>query len=190
MTPEEQEKIVVGWVETYNRKKTGLTIRKKSDNMWYGVFTTKKWKAYSPIAEYSGEKLSKQEFGSKYPLHDAIYVSQCHNNLFIDAVDPRKSSVARFINGADDQNHANAEVVAMTEEECLYMYVMDTDIEKGTEIFWTYGDNFELPSIAAEAEVEAGLAVPVSSEPLPNPYLNPLFNSHPVFELFDGPKAK
>ena len=182
----EKDSITSNWVETYNRKKTGLVVSRTPQRN-YGVFTTKKWKANASICSYDGEKLNKSEVDMRYPSGGSEYLAQCHNNLYIDGVDPRLSSVARFMNCADDQHTANVEIISMTDEGCVYVFVKDSDIPKGAELFWDYGEKFDLSHLVP-------VYVPPESteekEAEEDPYRNTLYAMNHVFAMFNAVPAR
>ena len=182
----EKDSITSKWVETYNRKKTGLVVSRTPQRN-YGVVTTKKWKANASICSYDGEKLTKSEVDKRYPSGGSEYLAQCHNNLYIDGVDPRLSSVARFMNCADDQHTANVEIISMTDEGCVYVFVKDSDIPKGAELFWDYGEKFDLSHLVP-------VYVPPESteekEAEEDPYRNTLYAMNHVFAMFNAVPAR
>ena len=94
-----------GWLEV---RETGLCRGQ-------GLFTRVSIVCGTFIGNYCGEKLSHREYTSRYPSGNSAYTflvdpnAQRRSRVFIDAADPSKSNLMRFIN---HNRNANVDAVA------------------------------------------------------------------------------
>lgn len=63
-----------------------------------GVFALKRIEKGQVLGTYEGELLTLEEFSTRYPFDNSVYVLDIGDGQFIDARDPEKSNFARYIN--------------------------------------------------------------------------------------------
>ena len=96
-----------------------LEVRNSDTCRGQGLFTRVSLVCGAFIGNYCGEKLSHREYTARYPLGDSAYTflvdpnAQRRHRVFIDAADPSKSNLMRYINHNRD---ANVDAVACTQE--------------------------------------------------------------------------
>ena len=96
----EESALDQGWLEVRN---TGFCRGQ-------GLFTRVSLVCGTFIGIYSGEKLSHREYTARYPLGNSSYTflvdpnAQRRHRVFIDAADPSKSNLMRYINHNRDAN--------------------------------------------------------------------------------------
>jgi hypothetical protein len=105
----------------------------------YGVFAKKGLEKDKCIGEYKGDILDDSLFMTKYPKGDARYVFGLNNGIFIDASDPTKGNITRFINcnGQGDEPNLYAHEI-----DGRLFFLTTREILPGEELLYDYGDNY------------------------------------------------
>jgi hypothetical protein len=109
-----------------------------------GLFAIKTFKVGDNICPYTGEVLTKEDLDRIYGPRLAVYALSVTKDYFIDAVDPNKSSLARYANdyrGSDDVNSPNARLTGNANSKTARIEAAKT-IHPGEEIFLNYGDEY------------------------------------------------
>ena len=107
-----------------------------------GLYANRDYRPGEPIIQYTGEVLDEKQKQARYPNNDAQYVMYVKSNMYIDAVDPARSSLARYIN-TGGRSHNNARPVSHHHNGKSGVTVKATKhIRKGDEIFMPYGRGF------------------------------------------------
>ena len=84
------------------------------------------------IATYGGEKLTKEVWENRYPADDADYVFHTDVDTYIDAADPRKSTIARWLNhGRGEAENVEAVYIQGTSSRVV-AFKAKRNIKKGT----------------------------------------------------------
>src|SRR5690348_11703719 len=100
-----------------------------------GLFANRDYKPGEPIIQYTGEVLDKKQKQTRYPHNDAHYVMYVKTDMYIDAIDPSKSSLARYIN-TGGRSHNNARPVTHHHDGKSVITIKATkQIRIGDEIF-------------------------------------------------------
>ena len=66
----------------------------------YGLVANRRYKKGERIVEYTGEIIDEATKRQRYPNNEGEYVMYVMRNMYIDAVDPNLSSLARYINSS------------------------------------------------------------------------------------------
>jgi hypothetical protein len=103
-----------------------------------GLFATRTLAPGSDIVAYTGEVLTRAQYLERYPLEDARYVFSPKPGIYIDAIDPATSSLARYVN-ARPAAEANARLTAAGT-----VAVKGRAIDAGEEIFVDYGAGYRV----------------------------------------------
>jgi hypothetical protein len=103
-----------------------------------GLFATKTLPPGSDIVAYTGEALTRAQYLERYPLENARYVFSPKPGVYIDAVDPATSSLARYVN-ALPAAEANARLTTTGT-----VAVKARAIQAGEEVFVDYGAGYSL----------------------------------------------
>ncbi len=120
-------------------QKYGVSVHEsKIPGAGMGLFADKDFKKNQVIMPYTGEYLTLKQKIKRYPKNDAKYLFQLSDNVFIDAVDPKKSSLARYANHKPAR-FANAKLTSKGNITAIKV------IKSGSEIFVNYGRSFRLP---------------------------------------------
>ena len=105
----------------------------------YGVFARKRLRKALVIGTYRGETYGKGEYDMRYPSGHPRYVLEVKRNVFVDASDPTKAGVARFINDPGPGRKPNVAFV-FSRGKCL-VQTLRLILPK-EEIFVSYGPEF------------------------------------------------
>ena len=87
------------------------TIPGISRDARYGVFATKRLNKGSVVATYRGEAIDAAEYAVRYPDDRPRYVLGLGRGRYLDASDPRRAGVARFINDPGPGRKPNVAIV-------------------------------------------------------------------------------
>ena len=109
--------------------------------MNYGVFAKQQIESNTEIGKYEGEVLDKQAYLSRYPEENPDYTLKTDYDTFIDAQDPRKAGITRWMNCTGRGTTPNVE--SQSEEDGTVIFVTIKEIQPGEELLWDYGDNYE-----------------------------------------------
>ena len=147
MEEEDQEAIIETSVLALNRtlREAGLHITRIT-NMFHPAFpgrmviATRRIAALTEVGEYTGERLNSEEKQDRYTsgVNDG-YMFDANNGFFIDGLDPRLSTVTRFINGTSDGSLANT--ASQAEGGRVYIHTTQA-IDKGEELLLDYGPSY------------------------------------------------
>jgi ribonuclease HI len=110
----------------------------------YGLFANTRYRTGDIITEYKGEILTEAQKQARYPSNNGHYVMKVKENMYIDAVDASKSSVARYINSSGGGYNNSSISPYHTREGSKMNIVATRDITPGTEIFMPYGSSFHM----------------------------------------------
>ena len=120
--------------------------------MGYGVFAISKIKIRTIIAEYLGDIMTTEEVeiadkNNKLNEHGKnsrmLLLKTSKKSTSLEVVPYFHSNIARFLNGKDQTNKENIEVfrVAVNGMVTIIMQAK-TNIKKGEELIWDYGDKY------------------------------------------------
>lgn len=110
-----------------------------------GLFAARFIPANTRIMYYTGEQIDNDELNRRYGTKLAIYTIKVHDNLYIDAQDPKKSNVARYINTlfANDSDRAFNVVFEGQNDDRIAVRTL-VDVPAGRELFADYGDEYNI----------------------------------------------
>ena len=111
-----------------------------------GAFARKDIATKTKLGEYSGRLIDKEAFDK---LKDTLYTFEVTKKFegryylfYIDASDPKHSSLLRYVNGALGKKQKKlVNVESYQYAEKIY-YRACRDIKKGEELIIDYGDNY------------------------------------------------
>ena len=128
-------------IEPYAR----LTVKRSTiPDAGHGLFANKLIKKGERIERYTGEIIDETTKNQRYPDNDGHYVMHVKNGMYVDAVDPSLSSVARYINSSGG-GYNNAKISPYHRGGEHYMNIVATrDILPGQEIFIPYGSAYHM----------------------------------------------
>ena len=110
----------------------------------YGLFANKRIKKGERIIRYTGELINEAIKNQRYPNNEGHYVLYVMRDMYIDAVDPAISSVARYINSSGG-GYNNAKISPYHRGgEHMVNITATRDIAPGHEIFMPYGSSYRL----------------------------------------------
>ena len=110
----------------------------------YGLFANQRFKKGERITTYTGEIIDEATKQQRYPRNDGEYVMYVKHNMYIDAVDPEKSSVARYINSSGG-GYNNSKISPHYMYNNHNMNIIATrNIAPGEEIFMPYGSSYHM----------------------------------------------
>lgn len=108
-----------------------------------GVFAKQDIGEGRQVAVYEGEELTPEQVEARYPQDNARYLLQDPEwEHAIDCVDPSLSSVGRFFNCCGPDELPNVQLVYSAPKDGVF-FVTLRDVEKGEELVWDYGDNYD-----------------------------------------------
>ena len=121
-------------------------------NAGMGLFAGTNIAKSTYLFDYEGEILTEDEYFDKYPNGDGRYVAQVNTGiwsllgiaepLYIDAMDPKLSNLARFMNSSGNNANVYWKKQAFgTQAGTMHFYTI-RDIQKGEELLFDYGDNY------------------------------------------------
>ena len=140
---EQQNTIIINRIATLNKENKGKTEIRKSNikdlppSQDMGVFTCKHINKGEQIEEYIGVEITGRALKLRYPKNNAEYAFKMGANKFIDAIDPRDASTARWINGGKD-TEINVEAKCIRGEIRIYA---TQPIQEGEELIIDYDPN-------------------------------------------------
>jgi exonuclease III len=138
----------------------------------YGLFANKTFKKGERIIIYTGEIIDESTKTQRYPDDDGEYVMYVMRDMYIDAVDPNNSSVARYINSSGG-GYNNAKISPYHRNGEHYMSIVATrNITPGQEIFMPYGSSYRMTRAQPPHKTYAP-TLPTPREPTlihPNPH--------------------
>lgn len=134
------------------------------------------------LIEYTGERLTQEQVDARYPpngVQVAEYLVPISDNpkLYIDAVDPSKSSIARFANDALNKDKNNAQLYYDDTKDKEYV-VSTKWITPGEEIFVEYGAAYWDDYKTHNDRLKASAVVIQSSQEDEPDLLPPTINPH------------
>lgn len=109
-----------------------------------GMKANKRYKKGERIVPYEGERIDEAMKKQGYPNNEGQYVMYVMRDLYIDAVDPRLSSAARYINSSGG-GYNNAAIKPHHRQGTHTINIVATrDIAPGEEIFMPYGSSYHM----------------------------------------------
>jgi ribonuclease HI/exonuclease III len=118
-----------------------------------------KFRARSVIGYYTGKITTEAEKQALYPLNDAKYLIKCKHDMYIDAVDPTRSSDMRYINtrnkdaDSKERHNVRAQVSFVDGVPVVTIRAM-CDIRPGVELLMAYSNGYHIE----ESELAEGKA--------------------------------
>ena len=113
-----------------------------------GLFSTQHVKKGTYLFDYSGDVLTKAEYGRRYPSQVSDYCAALRNPSsgvmhFVDGIDQKKGSPGRWMNHCDDKPNVGRRSFfpADGSNPRILMYAI-RDLNPGDEMSWDYGKGF------------------------------------------------
>lgn len=118
-----------------------------SEGKGMGLFAHNQIEPSTFLFAYEGEALDEDALFARYPDAKGRYVAGITDGVYVDAVDPEKSNLARYINHAPTGSVAcNVRTYKqrLGPRPAMYFYVDDAPIRAGDELCFDYGDEYWL----------------------------------------------
>jgi ribonuclease HI len=110
----------------------------------YGLFANRRYKEGERITRYTGEVIDETEKRRRYPSNEGEYVMHVKHDMYIDAIDPHISSIARYINSSGG-GYNNAQIRPHHTHNTHHINIVATrDIAPGEEIYMPYGSAYRM----------------------------------------------
>ena len=108
-----------------------------------GLFATEFIADGSYLMDYRGDVITLGQFLQRYPSFVGTYVFEVGPETFIDAADPKKSNIARFMNHGTSAQALNVKRVRRKwPQEPRVLFFAARDIEAGEELCFDYGNDY------------------------------------------------
>jgi SET domain-containing protein len=120
-----------------------LDVRDTGTDRGRGLFATAPLSHGAFLGEYTGDVLTHDEYLARYPAEDSRYVLAANTDYNIDAVDPERSSLLRYLNHSSTEPNCYYHVLRVRgQRQKRVSFFTLRAVEAGEELCFDYGQQY------------------------------------------------